>query len=610
MLIIQPQEIGINANIRIMNYYEKQSENQKNIRESILKKGYYKNGEKSIEELFERVTNAFSSNSVHKEKIYEYLLKGWFIPATPVLSNAGSKKNMPISCFLNEAEDTLKDIIETRVESEYLTSYGGGIGTNFSNIREVGSNIQDKGKTAGVIPIILSNYKSVDAIMQAGTRRGAMAAYLHVSHPEIEEFLYLRKKGGDYQRKALSTPSAHHGIILSDEFMNAVKDNKKWYFTSSNTNEKTKFGVNARSLWQEILITRLETGEPYLLFEDNVNKNIPESYKKLGLNVKMSNLCSEITLATGKDHLGNKRTAVCCLSSLNLLTYDEWKNDNQFILDVIEFLDNVLQHFIDNAPDTVECAKYSAMRERSIGLGVMGFHSYLQRHLIDIESEKATEINKEMFKNIYEMGTLANIKLGKDRGRNPDFEDYLKKSDNDPDKNYCNYNRFSHIFAIAPTATIGKIAGQVSKGIEPFYSTVYLDKAKEGKYTVVNPVFQELLDSKRIKNQNEIIQSIIQADGNLTMVNMKYGYIFTIEEVKVFKPWKMINQTKLIKLAADRQPYICQSQSLDILVDPTITKEELHEIHWKAWKLGCKSMYYCRSFSVRDYGNKECEVCQ
>lgn len=581
-----------------MNYYEKQSENQKNIRESILKGGYYKNGEKSIEELFERVSNAFSSNTGHQKRIYQYLVNGWFIPATPVLSNAGSKKNMPISCFLNESEDTLKDIIETRVESEYLTSYGGGIGTNFSNIREVGSNIQDKGKTAGVIPIILSNYKSVDAIMQAGTRRGAMAAYLHVSHPEIEEFLYLRKKGGDYQRKALSTPSAHHGIILSDEFMNSVKENKKWHFTSPSTGEKTKFGVNARSLWQEILITRLETGEPYLLFEDNVNKNIPESYKKLGLKVKMSNLCSEITLATGKDHLGNKRTAVCCLSSLNLLTYDEWKNDKQFILDVMEFLDNVLQHFIDNAPDTVECAKYSAMRERSIGLGVMGFHSYLQKHLIDIESEKAIEINKEMFKNINHMGILADINLYESRGINPDAEECKLKY------------RFSHIFAIAPTATIGKIAGQVSKGIEPFYSTVYLDKAKEGKYTVVNPVFQELLDSKGIENQKEIIQSIIQADGNLTIVNMKYGYIFTTEEVKAFKSWKMIDQKKLIKLAGDRQPYICQSQSLDILVDPTITKEELHEIHWKAWELGCKSMYYCRSFSVRDYGNKECEVCQ
>jgi ribonucleoside-diphosphate reductase alpha chain len=599
---MQQLEIGIIVTIKYitMNYYQRQTKSHKQIREAILRKGYYKDNENSIEELFQRVSKAFSTDAAHEERIYDYLCSGWFVPATPILSNAGSKKNMPISCFLNEAEDTLKDIIDTRVESEYLTSYGGGIGTNFSNIREVGSVINDKGKTAGVIPIVLSNYKSVDAIMQAGTRRGAIAAYLHVSHPEIEEFLYLRKKGGDYHRKALSTPSAHHGIIISDDFMHAVRDDKKWYFKSPHTGKKTKFGIKARELWQEILITRVETGEPYLLFEDNVNKAIPDSYKELGLKVKMSNLCSEITLATGKDHLGNKRTAVCCLSSLNLYTYDEWKNNSQFIQDVLEFLDNVLQHFIDNAPDTVSCAKYSAMRERSIGLGVMGFHSYLQKHLIDIESEEAKKVNKIIFANIYQRGIEASCAVAGRKGVCPDIEEGSNK---------C--LRFSHIFAIAPTATIGKIAGQVSKGIEPFYSAVYLDKAKEGKNTIINPVFQELLDSKDMTNQEEIIESVIKADGNLSVVNMNHGYIFTAEEVKAFKPWKMIDQKKLIKLAADRQNYICQSQSLDILVDPKISKEELHEIHWLAWKLGCKSMYYCRSFSVRDFGNKqECEVCQ
>jgi len=578
-----------------MTYYK----NKNPIRESILRSGYYKNGEKSIEEIFDRVSTAFSSNEEHRSRINKYLNSGWFVPATPVLSNAGSNKNMPISCFLNESEDTLKDIIETRVESEWLTSYGGGIGTNFSNIREVGSSITEKGESGGIIPIVLSNYKAVDAVMQAGSRRGAMAAYLHISHPEIEEFLYLRTKGGNYQRKALSMPSAHQGIIISDLFMSAVKNDRKWYFTSPKDGSKTKHGINARSLWQSILTTRLETGEPYLLFEDNVNREAPESYKQLGLKVKMSNLCSEITLATGKDHLDKKRTAVCCLSSLNLLTYDEWKDDHQFMEDVIEFLDNVLQHFIDNAPDTVETAKYSAMRERSIGLGVMGFHSYLQSHLIDIESEEAKKVNHDIFSNLFLGGMEANSNLAEKRGANPDMEE-------------CNLNlRFSNIFAIAPTATIGKIAGQVSKGIEPFYSTVYLDKAKEGKNTVINPVFQKLLDDKKIPEQDKIIQSIIKNDGDLRKVNAQFGFPFSAKEIKAFKPWKLIDQTKLIELAAQRQTFICQSQSLDILVDPRISKEKLHEIHWKAWELGCKSLYYCRSYSVNDFGNKEdCESCQ
>lgn len=718
-----------------MTYYK----NKNPIRESILKSGYYKNGEQSIEEIFDRVSTAFSSNEEHRSRINKYLNSGWFVPATPVLSNAGSNKNMPISCFLNESEDTLKDIIETRVESEWLTSYGGGIGTNFSNIREVGSSITEKGESGGVIPIVLSNYKAVDAVMQAGSRRGAMAAYLHISHPEIEEFLYLRTKGGNYQRKALSMPSAHQGIIISDLFMSAVENDRKWYFTSPKDGSKTNYGINARSLWQSILTTRLETGEPYLLFEDNVNREAPESYKELGLKVKMSNLCvapeteiltkkgwkkivdtqnktleiwngfewsevtprqtgidqelvtvktsdgqqldctkyhkwfiqegkkvvvkqtnelllgdkiidyyitnppdlisfnsnntitaiedngriddtycltepkrgsvlfngiltgncSEITLATGKDHLDKKRTAVCCLSSLNLLTYDEWKDNQQFMDDVVEFLDNVLQHFIDNAPDTVETARYSAMRERSIGLGVMGFHSYLQSHLIDIESEEAKKINKEIFTNIYLKAKESDNILAENRGPNPDMEECNIKS------------RFSHIFAIAPTATIGKIAGQVSKGIEPFYSTVYLDKAKEGKNTVINPVFQKLLDDKKIPEQDKIIQSIIKNDGDLRKVNAQFGFPFSAKEIKAFKPWKQIDQTKLIELAAQRQPFICQSQSLDILVDPRISKEKLHEIHWKAWKLGCKSLYYCRSYSVNDFGNKEdCESCQ
>lgn len=589
-----------------MSYYNKQTKNQKKVRESILQNGYYKNDESSIEELFERVSSAFSTDEIHQKKIYEYLVNGWFLPATPILANAGSSKNMPISCFLNEAEDTLKDIIDTRVESEYLTSYGGGIGTNFSNIREVGCAIKDKGETAGVIPTMIINYKAVDAIMQAGTRRGALAAYLHISHPEIEEFLYIRFSGGENKRKVVGVATAHHGIIINDEFMHAVANNEKWYFISPNTKQKAKYGINARELWQDILIMRHETGEPYIVFEDNVNKHLPFSYEELDLKVKMSNLCTEIMLTTGKDHLDKKRTAVCCLSSLNLYTYDEWRDNQDFIQDILMFLDNVLQYFIDNAPDEIACARYSAMRERSVGLGVMGFHSYLQKHLIDIESEEAFEVNERIFGNIHDKACNANTGLAQIRGS---FEDYYDVSE------YCRPiggARFTHIFAIAPTATIGKIAGQVSQGIEPHYACVYTDQAKEGTQIIITPTFQELLNSKKFKPefQDFVISTILKVDGDLRKANLQLGGIFSAEEMKAFKPWRLIEQKALIRLAAQRQAYICQGQSLNVLLSPTIAKEELHEIHWLAWKLGLKSLYYCRGFSISDFGNKECEVCQ
>lgn len=610
--MLQPKGTGVNAHLintllyTMADYYNNQNENQRNIRDSILKSSYFAKGEDSIFDVFERVCNAFSSNKEHSERLYGYLSLGWFLPSTPILANAGSDKNMPISCFLNEPEDTLEDIISTRVESEYLTSYGGGIGTNFSKIREVGSKIKDKGKSAGIIPVMKSNYTCVDAVMQAGARRGALAGYLHISHPELEEFLYIRTKGGDNKRKVVSMDSAHHAVVLNEEFKTAIREDADWYFTSPLDGKKIKCKLTAQQLWQSILTTRIEHGEPYILFEDNVNRSLPNTYKDLGLKVNMSNLCSEIVLTTGKDHLGNKRTAVCCLSSLNLYTYDDWKDNGLFIKDVLEFLDNVLQHFIDNAPDTISCAKYSAMRERSIGLGVMGFHSYLQKKLIDIESIKAADVNRDIFRNIFNKSRKANFELGAERGSNEDFKEYAKMNNLD-----LIHRRFTHMLAIAPTATISKIAG-VSYGIEPYYAVTYLDKAKEGRNTVLTKSFDDLLDSKNLSNKEEVINECIKANGNLAKVNLKLGQVFTNDELRVFKPWIDIDQNKLVNLTAERQQYICQSQSFNIMLPPDIEKRKLNAIHWNAWKLGVKSMYYCRSQSLGNYGNnaEECEVCQ
>ena len=375
----------------------------------------------SFQDLFARVAMHFADDTAHAQRLYDYISKLWFMPATPVLSNGGTERGLPISCFLNETDDSLTGIVDLWNENVWLASRGGGIGSYWGNLRSIGEKVGRNGKTSGVVPFIRVQDSLTLAISQGSLRRGSSAVYLDVSHPEIEEFVDIRRPtGGDPNRKALNL---HHGICIPDSFMQAVEKDEMWDLLSPK--DKHKVGeIKARDLWAKILTTRIETGEPYLLFIDTVNNAIPEHQKQLGLHVKMSNLCSEITLPTGFDHLGKSRTAVCCLSSLNVEYFDEWKDNATFIEDVMRFLDNVLQDFIDTAPDSMARAKYSAMRERSVGLGVMGFHAFLQSKMIPMESVMAKVWNKKMFSSIKARVDAASVALAQERGPCPDAADY------------------------------------------------------------------------------------------------------------------------------------------------------------------------------------------
>ncbi len=439
-----------------------------------LRDRYLMPGE-SYQDMFARVAKAYADDQEHGQRIYDYMSRLWFMPATPVLSNGGTKRGLPISCFLNAVSDDLDGIVGTWNENVWLASNGGGIGTYWGQVRSIGEKVKGAGETSGIIPFVRVMDSLTLAISQGSLRRGSAAVYLDVYHPEIEEFLEIRKPSGDFNRKSLNL---HHGINITDEFMEAVRDDKPFALKSPKTNEVRRY-VNARELWQKILETRLQTGEPYLIFADTVNSRMAKHQRDLGLKVTTSNLCSEIMLHTGKDHLGRKRTAVCCLSSINAETYFEWKDDPLFVEDIMRFLDNVLQSFIDNAPENMSNAVYSAIRERSVGLGLMGFHSFLQSQGIPFESAMAKAWNIKLFKHIRSGADAASVLLAEERGPCPDAEERGVMA------------RFSHKMAIAPTASISIICGGTSPCIEPIPANVYTHKTLSGSFTVKNPVSPE-----------------------------------------------------------------------------------------------------------------------
>ncbi|MEK6734174.1 MAG: ribonucleoside-diphosphate reductase subunit alpha, partial [Pseudomonadota bacterium] len=427
---------------------------------AVLKDRYLMKDE-SYQDLFARVASYYSDNKEHAQRIYNYISNLWFMPATPILSNGGTDRGLPISCFLNEVEDDLEGIVDVWNENVWLAARGGGIGTYWGNVRSIGEKVKGNGKTSGIIPFIKVQDSMTLAISQGSLRRGSAAMYLPIDHPEIEEFIDIRRPtGGDPNRKALNI---HHGVSVTDKFMEAVEKDLEWELLSPK-DKAVISTIKARDLWIKLLTTRIETGEPYLLFIDHVNDRLPKHQKKLKLTVKMSNLCSEIVLPTGIDHLGKMRTAVCCLSSLNLEYYEEWHHDTQFIPDIMRFLDNVLEDFINKAPDSMAKAKYSAMRERSVGLGVMGFHSFLQSKMIPIESVVAKVWNKKMFKHIAESANKASKDLAVEKGACPDAEEVGIME------------RFSNKTAIAPTASISIICGNSSPGIEPYAANSFTQK--------------------------------------------------------------------------------------------------------------------------------------
>ncbi len=536
----------------------------------------------SYQDLFARVASYYGDDAAHAQRLYDYISRMWFMPATPVLSNGGTKRGLPISCFLNEASDSLDGIVGLWNENVWLASKGGGIGSYWGNLRSIGEKVGQNGKTSGVIPFIRVMDSLTLAISQGSLRRGSAAVYLPISHPEVEEFIELRRPtGGDPNRKALNL---HHGILVSDAFMRAVEADEQWAFLSPKDHAVVR-KVSARNLWIRILTARIETGEPYLVFSDHVNSARPEHQKLAGLEVKTSNLCSEITLPTGIDQHGQQRTAVCCLSSLNLETWLEWKDHPLFIEDVMRFLDNVLQDFIDRAPEGMERARYAAMRERSVGLGVMGFHSFLQSQQVPFEGVVAKVWNKRMFKHIRAQADQASRMLAEERGACPDAAEYGIME------------RFSNKIAIAPTASISVIAGSTSPGIEPIAANVFLQKTLSGSFTVRNRHLQQLLAQKGM-DRDDIWSGITLNKGSVQHLDF-----LTEQEKAVYRTAFELDQRWVVEHAADRTPYVCQSQSVNLFLPANVHKRDLHQIHMMAWKRGVKSLYYCRSLSIQRADN-------
>ena len=534
----------------------------------------------SYQDLFARVADAYADDQEHAQRLYDYISKLWFMPATPVLSNGGTGRGLPISCYLNSVDDSLEGIVSTWNENVWLASRGGGIGTYWGNVRGIGEPVGLNGKTSGIIPFVRVMDSLTLAISQGSLRRGSAACYIDVHHPEIEEFLEIRTTTGDFNRKALNL---HHGVLLTDEFMEAVRDGADFDLKSPKDGS-VRSTVNARALFQKLVEVRLRTGEPYFVFSDTVNRMMPKHHRDLGLKVSTSNLCSEITLPTGKDHHGKDRTAVCCLSSLNLETWDEWNGDKLFIEDVLRFLDNVLQDYIDRAPDEMENAKYAAARERSVGMGVMGFHSFLQSKGIGFESAMAKAMNLKMFKHINAKANEASMMLAKERGPCPDAEEMGAME------------RFSCKMAIAPTASISIICGGTSACIEPIPANIYTHKTLSGSFVVKNPYLQKMLAEKS-KDSANVWNSILERGGSVQHLDF-----LTPEEKAVFKTSFEIDQRWLLEFAADRTPFIDQAQSLNLFIPADVDKWDLLMLHFRAWEMGIKSLYYLRSKSVQRAG--------
>ena len=542
-----------------------------------LEDRYLVGDEKSPQEGFARAAQAFADDDEHAQRLYDYASNLWFMFSTPVLSNGGTKRGLPISCFLNYVEDSREGITEHYTENAYLSSFGGGIGGSWSAVRAAGTKTSKGSESTGVIPFV----KVVDAEMlafsQGVTRRGSYAGYLHISHPEIEEFLDIRKPtGGDTNRKCLNL---HHGIVVSDKFMEIIHRATKeegfddsWELIDPHSGEVKKV-VSARTLWVKILQNRMETGEPYLMFEDAVNADLPEFQKRKGLKVNHSNLCSEITLATNEE-----RTAVCCLSSVNLEYYDEWSKVPAFIPDLIRMLDNVLTYFIENAPAQMERARFSAMRERSLGLGAMGFHAYLQRNNMPFESVFASSVNYEMFKHIKTQAQATTEQLAVERGACPDDDS-------------CSV-RNAHLLAIAPNASSSIICGNTSPSIEPFRANAFTQKTKSGSFLQKNKYLEKTLE-KYGRNDELTWKEIVTNKGSVQHLDF-----LSDEEKEVFKTAVEINQSWVVEHAAARQEFICQSQSVNLFFPPDVNKGDLHNVHMLAWAKNMKTLYYLRSEAI------------
>jgi len=535
-----------------------------------LKESYMADNEVSPQERFAFVSSAFATDKFHAQRLYEYSSKHWLSYATPILSFGRSKRGLPISCFLNFIEDTAEGLVENLSETNWLSMLGGGVGIGFG-IRSADD------KSTGVMPHLKMYDASSLAYRQGRTRRGSYAAYLDISHPDIMMFLEMRKPTGDQNMRCLNL---HHGVNIPDAFMeiieNCMKDpeaNDDWELKDPHSGEVREV-VSAKELWQKLLELRMQTGEPYLHFIDESNRKLPQWLKDKGLKVHQSNLCSEIILPTNE-----KRTAVCCLSSLNLEYYDDWKDDKLFLKDVAEMLDNVLQYFIDNAPSTIKRAKYSASRERSIGIGALGWHALLQRRNTPWESAMATGLNKQIFAHIRSSLDKANQQLGKERGEAPDA--------------VGTGNRFSHLMAIAPNASSSILMGNTSPSIEPFRANAYRQDTLSGSHLHKNQYLDKIIKEKAGDKYDEVWSSIIANDGSVQHLDILDDWT-----KDVFKTSMEIDQRWVVQHAADRQEFIDQAQSLNVFFRPDSNIKYVHAVHFMAWKQKLKTMYYCRSDKI------------
>ena len=539
-----------------------------------LKESYMMDNELSPQERFAFVSKTFSSNKEHAQRLYNYASKHWLSYSTPILSYGRSKRGLPISCYLNYIDDTAEGLVNNLSETNWLSMYGGGVGIGFG-IRSADD------KSTGMMPHLKMYDASSLAYRQGRTRRGSYAAYLNIDHPDILLFLEMRKPTGDQNFRCLNL---HHGINISNKFMQLVEDcmtdpnvDDSWHLREPHTKE-IKDTVSARDMWQRILEMRMQTGEPYIHFIDTSNEKMPVWLKQLGLEINQSNLCSEIILPTNKE-----RTAVCCLSSLNLEYFDEWSKDKGFLKDVLEMLDNTLSKFIEDAPDSISRAKYSAMRERSVGVGALGFHAYLQKKGMPFESAVAKSANMRMFRHIRSGLDSANLELGRERGEAPDAKGTGL--------------RCSHVMAIAPNASSSIIMGNTSPSIEPWRANAYRQDTLSGSFLNKNKFLDKLIKDKCEKNTNlnydRIWSSIIANDGSVQHLRC-----LDDQEKEIYKTSMEIDQRWVIEHAADRQEYIDQSQSLNVFFRPDANITYLHAVHFMAWKKGVKTMYYCRSEKI------------
>ena len=540
-----------------------------------LKESYMRDTETSPQERFAFVSKQFSSNPEHAQRLYDYSSKHWLSYSTPILAYGKTERGLPISCYLNYIEDSAEGLVNNLSETNWLSILGGGVGIGF------GIRSSDD-KSTGVMPHLKMYDASSLAYRQGKTRRGSYAAYLDISHPDVLMFLEMRKPTGDQNFKCLNL---HHGLNIPDSFMQLVERcmqdpeaNDDWDLIDPHHSETVVETVSAKELWQRILEMRMQTGEPYLHFIDTSNKHLPDWLKKRGLKINQSNLCSEIILPTSKE-----RTAVCCLSSVNLEHFDSWSRDKMFIKDIAEMLDNVLTFFIDKAPDAISRAKYSAARERSVGLGALGFHAFLQKKMVPFESIAAKSLNVRMFRHIRKNMELANKALAEERGEAPDAEG--------------TGFRFSHMMAVAPNASSSIIMGNTSPSVEPWRANAYRQDTLSGAHLNKNKYLDALITQKCEEDSSlvydKIWREIISNEGSCQLVKC-----LTDEEKELFKTSMEIDQRWVIEHASDRQKFIDQAQSINLFFRPDANIKYLHAVHFLAWKLGLKTLYYCRSEKV------------